>query len=394
MAFASSSRRDVLKAGLGSLAGGLAAMSLPGFAFPGQQEGEIPVPFLDMPPASPNRLAWEKLHDWLTPQDQVFSVQHYGIPEVSADDYRLEIAGLVDRPQVLTLEQIRSRPHAEQLMTLECSGNGASKRFMDAVYNSQWTGTLLGPLLEECGVRPEAKEIVFYAHDQQEETLRKGTNQELAIDVAFGRSMSVEDAAKIPLLLAYERNGALLEARNGAPLRLIAPGWYGIASVKWLRRIELSDRRYMGRFMARDYVTVRGERRGYEIVHVEQSVTRMNLKSVIARVTRGKTSGGLIPLRAYGAVWSDGTEIDKVEVQVDQGPWKAAALDAQPRATYCWIFFSIDLGSVEPGKHLVVSRAIDVRGRIQPSAEDDEIALKKTYWEAYQQWPRAIEITA
>jgi hypothetical protein len=119
----------------------------------------------------------------------------------------------------------------------------------------------------------------------------------------------------------------------------------------------------------------------------------MNLKSVVARVARRPTSNGQVPLKAYGAAWSDGTEIKRVEVRVDDQPWRLATLDAKPREKYCWTFFSVDLGTVPKGKHTIVSRAIDVNGRIQPRAEDDEIALKKTYWEAYAQWPREIELT-
>jgi len=193
--------------------------------------------------------------------------------------------------------------------------------------------------------------------------------------------------------LAYERNGEPLTQGNGAPLRLIVPGWYGIANVKWLRRIELRDTRYMGRFMGRDYVTVRGEHHGDAVEYVETSVTKMNLKSIVARITRKPAVDGKIPCKAYGAVWNDGTDISKVEVQSDGGDWKPATLDKEPRSKFCWTFFSIDLGALAPGKHQVVSRAIDVNGRVQPSAQDDEIALKKTYWEAYAQWPRDIELT-
>jgi hypothetical protein len=146
--------------------------------------------------------------------------------------------------------------------------------------------------------------------------------------------------------------------------------------------------------MARDYVTVRGERRGDEVVHVETSVGRMNLKSIIARVNRRSTQNGKVPLRAFGAVWADGAAIDRVEVRLDDGEWRAAELHAEPRATWCWTFFSLDLGAVEPGRHTVVSRAIDADGRVQPTAEDDAIALKRTYWEAYEQWPREIEVEA
>ena len=395
MATPNPSRRDVLKAGLTSVTAGFAVMSMPDFVFPAQQAGEELVPFLDVPRTGPNRLDWETLDSWLTPQDQVFNVQHYGVPEVDVERYALEIGGMVKKPRSLTLEAIRKLPRAEQLMTLECSGNGVSPGFMNAIYNSRWAGTPLKPLLEQCGLDPRATEIVFFGHDRQEETLRKGSKRELTVEVPFGRSMSLEDAMQRDLLLAYERNGAPLETRNGAPLRLIVPGWYGIANVKWLRRIELRDRRYMGRFMGRDYVTVRGERQGDKVVFVENSVTRMNLKSIVARVTRLAARDGKIPLKAYGAVWnSDAERIKGVEVQLDDGPWHAARIDKAPAtdSQYCWRFFSVDLGNVAPGKHRLVSRATDRDGKVQPTAEDDEIALKKTYWEAYQQWPREIEL--
>lgn len=382
-------RREALLTGSAALAAALAHLSSPSFVFPGAADDEELVPFLKTPRATPNRLDWETLSEWLTPQDQVFSVQHYGMPKVDAAAFKLQVAGLVERPKAFTLEEIKAMPKKDQQMTLECSGNGASPGFMDAVYNSKWTGTPLEPILKACGIKPEAEEIVFFGVDRQSETLRKGTPRELTVEVPFGRSMSVADAMKLNLLLAYERNGQPLEQRTGAPLRLIVPGWYGIANVKWLTRIEVRSRRYMGRFMGRDYVTVRGERQGDEVVFVESSVTRMQLKSIIARVT--SRSGAI---KAYGAAWDDGTGIARVEVKTDDGQWQEARLDREPRDKFSWVFFSIELGKLPQGKHTLVSRAIDANGRIQPAAEDDEIALKKTYWEAYQQWPREIELKA
>jgi DMSO/TMAO reductase YedYZ molybdopterin-dependent catalytic subunit len=388
------SRRDVIRNTLTSAMAGLAMMGTPDFTFAGQEANEELVPFQDEPPTKPDSLNWEKLTKWLTPQDQVFSIQHYGIPDVKAAAYELEISGLIDHPRKLSINDLKSLPHRDQFMTLECSGNGSAPKFMNAVYNSRWTGTPLVPILKECGIKPGANEVVFFGDDRQAETLRKGTPRELTVEVPFGRSLSLDDTMHLNPLLAYERDGVPLEKRNGAPLRLIVPGWYGIACVKWLRRIEVRDRRFMNRFMGRDYVTVRGERHGGEVVFVESSVTRMNLKSVVARVTRRATKDDKIPLKAYGAVWGDGTPIKKVEVQLDNSEWREATLDEQPLEKYSWRFFSIDLGAVAPGKHTVVSRAIDEKGRIQPTAQDDEIALKKTYWEAYQQWPRVIDVKA
>ncbi|MEX2288435.1 MAG: molybdopterin-dependent oxidoreductase [Planctomycetaceae bacterium] len=381
------SRRDLLKGGTAAVAFLLAEMSLPEFAFPGEKTNEKLVPFLDMPPAKPNMLDWETLDTWITPQDQVFSVSHYGVPEFDAAKFRLEVTGLVENPRTFTMQELQALPKEDRLMTLECSGNGASKGFMGAVFNGKWTGTPLAPILKECRLKPEATEIVFFGIDRKEETIRKVT-----VEVPFGRSLSTVDALNPLALLAYERDGQPLEKRNGSPLRLIYPGLYGIANVKWLHRIEVRNGRFMGRFMGRDYVTLRGERKAGEVVFVETSVLRMNLKSIVARVTRGETKDGLIPTKAYGAVWGDGTDVKSVEVKVDEGPWRPAALDKEPRSKYCWTFFSIDLGGLKPGKHTLVSRATDVNGRVQPTAEDDEIALKKTYWEAYQQWPREVEL--
>ena len=386
------SRRQILRTAFVTLGAGAANMTLPSFVFPDEQDNEQHVPFLDMPETRPYRLNWEALDHWITPQQQIFNVQHYGVPEVDSGQFQLEIGGLVDNPQSISLDALKRLPKKEQLMTLECSGSGVSKGFMDAIYNGKWTGTPLVPILEKCGVGSSATEVVFFGTDRKKETLREGTDRELTIEVPFGRSMSLEDAMTQNVLLAYQFNDAPIEHRNGAPLRLIVPGWYGIANVKWLQRIELRDRRYMGRYMGRDYVTVRGERHGDEIVFIETSVTRMNLKSIVARVTRKPAKKGRVPLKAYGAVWSDGTEIKGVEVKMDGHPWREARLDLQPHDPFSWIFFSIDLGEVAAGKHTVVSRAIDVNGRVQPTTEDDEIALKKTYWEAYQQWPREIEI--
>jgi DMSO/TMAO reductase YedYZ molybdopterin-dependent catalytic subunit len=388
------SRRELLKTGLTAVTAGLAMMTLPEFAFPGQSDDEELIPFENVPRSTPESLDWETLDEWLTPQDQVFSVQHYGIPQIDVDQYALEISGRVERPRKLTLSDIKELPSQDQFMTLECSGNGSSPGFSNAVYNSRWTGTPLAPLLKQCGVKAGAIEVVFFGHDRKTETLRPGTPRELSVEVPFGRSLSLDDAMTLNPILAYERNGEPLAQRNGAPLRLIVPGWYGIANVKWLRRIEVRDRRYMGRYMGRDYVTVRGERQGNEVVFVESSVTRMNLKSVIARVTRRPTAGGKVPLKAYGAIWGDGTPIAKVEVQIDGGNWQVAKLDEEPLEKYCWRFFSIDLGFIAPGKHTLVSRGIDDKGRVQPTSQDDEIALKKTYWEAYQQWPREINVEA
>src|SRR5690606_26147543 len=138
----------------------------------------------------------------------------------------------------------------------------------------------------------------------------------------FARSMSLEDAMSPYNLLCYEMNGEPLPTRHGFPLRLIAPGWYGIANIKWLERIEVRSRRLMNRFMARDYVTLRKEEVDGEEVWSESSVGRSLLKSAPARVVHGDDG-----YRIEGAAW--GRPIGAVEVQINDGPWQTAALDPE-----------------------------------------------------------------
>ncbi|MCF6312016.1 MAG: molybdopterin-dependent oxidoreductase [Verrucomicrobiales bacterium] len=385
-------RRDVLKSGaaaVGALAMGGASSSL--FA---AVENEEWIPFEGAPRAKPGQLDWEGLDSWITPQEQVFSVAHYGYPKVPAEkDYRLEISGEVENAKSFSLDEIKALPKKEHLMTLECSGNGVSEGFMAAIYNAKFTGTSLADFLKAAGIKKNAREVVFYGYDKKVEKMKVGKKEE-DIPFHFARSIPIDEALASNAILAYEANDKALTAKNGFPLRLIRPGYYGIANVKWLRGIEVWDRPYMGKYMAREYVTLRGERKDDgEIVYKETSIGRMNLKSIIARATRKKTADGKESVMIYGAVWGpDAEEIAAVEVRVDEGKWEKAKLDEKPRAKHCWIFFSYEWKGASKGKHQVVSRGIAKDGHIQPSKTDDEIALKKTGREAYAQYPRVIVV--
>lgn len=387
-------RREILAKGSAFSLALAELMALPASAFSKEgEEAEELIPFLNVPRAKPGQLDWEGLDSWITPQEQVFTVSHYGVPTVDPETYSLEITGLVDTPAKLSLADIKSLPRQERFTTLECSGNGAFPGFTGAVYNSRWTGTPLAPLLKAAGIQLTAKEIAFIGYDEGQETIVH-QKKDVQFPVPFGRSLEVKEALDPELLLAYEREGEPLTPGNGFPVRLISPGKYGIANVKWLRRIEVLDRRYMGRFMARDYVTLRAQKVGEQVIYTQTSVHAMNLKSVIARVVRVQPSSGRKLVRVHGAVWDDhSNNIKGVEVRIDDGPWRAATLDRSQRAPRSWLFFTFDWPDWTTGKHTLVSRALGMNGKVQPTAQDDEISLKKTYWEAYAQWPREIEIT-
>ncbi|HEV8541850.1 MAG TPA: molybdopterin-dependent oxidoreductase [Verrucomicrobiae bacterium] len=374
------SRREMLKASAALSA--LAFLPLSAFGLPSTEEDVTPIHFLDAQPDG-KMLKWENMDSWITPNEQVFAVSHYGPAKVDPATYELDISGLAGKPRTLTLDQLKMRRKKDVIATLECSGNSSSPTFAGAIGNVRWTGTPLASLLHEAQPDKRAVEVVFFGADEKVEKIR---DREYLQN--FARSLSLKDALRDDIILAWEMNGQPLAKEHGAPIRLIVPGWFGIAWVKWLRRIELLDRRYMSKYMAREYVTIRGEERNGRTIWRETSVGPIDVKSVTARALRLKDG----TVRFVGAAWTDGTPLKAVEVKIDKGDWQPARLDRQNQSKYGWKFWNFDWKNPLAGDHAVVSRAIDADGRVQPAAEDQDILLKRTYWEANQQWTRRIHI--
>jgi DMSO/TMAO reductase YedYZ molybdopterin-dependent catalytic subunit len=205
------------------------------------------------------------------------------------------------------------------------------------------------------------------------------------VEQQFGRSLSREKAMSGDPFLAYALNGEPLSKHQGAPLRLLVPGWYGVSNVKWLSQIHLQTDDYLGKFQARWYRTLRGETIDGETKWVESAVTHMQLKSFIARVARGGANH-----KVTGVVLNDGTPIKSVEVKVDEGPWQAAAMDPATTSKFSWKLFTYNWMGATPGEHTLVSRVTDVTGRVQPTAE--ELENKKTFLEDNSQYPRKVMI--
>ncbi|QND42797.1 sulfite oxidase [Rhizobium leguminosarum bv. viciae] len=355
-------------------------------AFP-TQTGEKVIPWLDQPTESPDpvgiqsQLVWEDLDTFITPNDKFFSISHFNRPTIDEKNWSLEIGGHVKKPLKLTLADIKARPRQEVVFTVECSGNHGFPFFTGGIGNARWAGTPLAAILQEAGVLDNGIEVVFFGTDGSEVI-----NRDIKMQQNFARSMSLADAMNPENLLCYEMNGAALPTPNGFPLRLIAPGWYGIANVKWLKAIEVRDTRFMSLLMARDYVTIREEEHNGETVWAETSVGRALIKSAPAKVTRTDTG-----YRVIGAAW--GAPIDRVEVQIDQTPWKPAIIDHTEEAEHAWKIWSFDWANPSPGEHTVTSRAISAAGQIQPAMDDPWIAKKHTYWESNGQVTRRIRIS-
>ena len=244
-------RRELLWSGA---VAGIAMVAGRAFA---QTSGEKSIAWTDLPPPIPppaqnaihNLTAWELLNSWITPNDKFFSIAHYNRPTIDAAAWRLNLSGLV-RPTALTLDQLKAVPRQDVTFTLECSGNNGLPFAQSMIGNAQWTGAKLADVLRSAGIQDKAAEVVFYGADQGEDVANRGAPYEVKYTDTFARSMPIAEAMNPANILCYEMNGAPLPAANGYPLRLIAPGWFGIANVKWLTHIEVLDHRYPGRFMS------------------------------------------------------------------------------------------------------------------------------------------------
>jgi DMSO/TMAO reductase YedYZ molybdopterin-dependent catalytic subunit len=197
--------------------------------------------------------------------------------------------------------------------------------------------------------------------------------------------MTREQVLASDAFLAYALNGEPLTRHQGAPLRLLVPGWYGMANVKFLAQIHAQEEAYLGKFQARHYRTLRGEVIDGETKWTERAISHMQLKSFLARVTRSASGYTML-----GVVLHDGTPIKSVEVRVDDGPWRPAVMDPSTRAKYSWKLFTYAWNDAAPGEHTIVSRVTDVNGRVQPTLE--ELESKKTFLEDNSQYPRKVMI--
>ncbi|MGQ0734133.1 MAG: molybdopterin-dependent oxidoreductase [Acidobacteriota bacterium] len=381
-------RRTLLhRAGLAGF--GLALVDLPAFGLPVEwlQGQEDVVPFTDVPAefvtknATTGRVSgldFRQLTSYLTPEDNFFVVAHYGVPKIDAATWKLEIRGRVANPRSYTLDELKKRARAERTCAFECGGNRGAAIMNRMVGNARWTGTALGPLIEEAKPTSDALELILWGGDEGEETIRNDKYRQ-----QFARSITLADLARSQAILAWEMNGQPLTPDHGFPMRVVIPGWYGVQNVKWLTSLEVSNERFMGRFQARDYVTIMGRQHGDKTEWVETSVTRIRTKSMIARVTK-RAGGGLT---VFGVAITDGTPLKTVEVQLNDGAWVAAKLDPPPNP-YAWTWFRAELPSAPAGKHSVASKATDALGRTQPP----DLNLKKTNWENNAIWRRDISV--
>ena len=383
-----STRREILMGGLA--AAGLGVLGIPEWALPALAQGENVVPFTDIP----ENVRWETPPDRrlldvrtidgpFTPAAKFATTQHYGHPEVDPATFKLKISGLVDRPKALSLDELKKIGSTDFVAGFECSGNRGPVQGLCG--NGKWSGVPLKTVLDSTGVKASAREFVFFGADHGEEEIEWRT-QKFKLDQQFGRSLTREKALSTEPFLAWGLNGEPLSKHQGSPLRLIVPGWYGVANVKWLSEIHVQQDAYLGKYQARWYRTLRGEMIDGEMKWVESAVTHMNPKSFIARVTKEGSNH-----KVLGVVLNDGSPLKTVEVKIDEGPWQPATMDASTKDKFGWKLFTYSWTGATPGAHTLVSRVTEMSGKVQPTEQDLE--NKKSFLEHNPQSPRKVMIS-
>lgn len=384
-------RRATLKRGL---AAGLLAFA-PDWATPALAQGEVDVPFTDIPATfNPNNattgvrmLDIRKIDGPFTSRDDFFTIQHMGKPEVDGATYKLKFTGLVNKPVEFTLADLRAMRSTELAAGYECSGN--SPRAIEGLSScGRFTGVRLSDILKQVGVNAKAREVVFFGTDRgpQDVVFRAQT---FKLEQQFARSITLENAMKREPMLVYALNGEPLTRNQGFPVRLIMPGWYGVANVKWLAEVHLQEERFLGNYQARWYRSLvgvggTGEENDPATQWVENEITRIHLKSAIARVRKKGDA-----YEVLGFVLNDGTPLKSVEVQIDNGPWQKATL-ASSNTQYSWKLFTYRWEGAAPGEHTLVSRVTDAEGMVQPT--EAELKRKKTFLQDNGQFPRKVMI--
>ena len=310
------------------------------------------------------------LHTQITPTERFYVRNHFPeTPDLKVSDWGLGVNGEVHNPVSLGFDDILALPSRDVVMTMECAGNSRAYvtpaaeglRFTHgAVSTARWKGVPLAHLLlDVAGPKSGAREIVFQGADHGEEE-----EAGVSFELDYRRSLPLEQALHPDTILAYEMNGEALTPVHGYPLRLIVPGWYGMASVKWLVNIEASDRPFDGFFQKRRYVVIN---EGVENSLDREPVTVLKVKSLITAPRHGEVipQG---PFTIRGLAWSGSGEVTKVEVSTEGGrSWEEARLLGES-VPHAWRLWEVDWNASEPGHYIFMVRAFDSSCDSQPTS--------------------------
>lgn len=303
----------------------------------------------------------------VTPSGMHYLLVHFDIPEIDVRTWRLKVGGLVSTPLNLCLEEIKRRPARTVRVTMECAGNGrallsprpiSQPWVQEAVGTAEWTGTPLSGVLDDAGVLDGAVEAVFTGLD------RGVQGDEVHY---YQRALSLADGITDEALLAYEMNGEALQPQHGFPLRLIVPGWYGMASVKWLDSIEVVRKPFEGYQAAQAYrytQTADDPGEPVSVIRVRALMTPPGIPDFLTRTRL--VEAGVVTLT--GRAWAGRLGVSRVEVSTDGGStWSDADLEESTHP-FAWQPWSYEWNTA-PGSHTLCARATDSEGNAQPVSQ-------------------------
>jgi DMSO/TMAO reductase YedYZ molybdopterin-dependent catalytic subunit len=298
----------------------------------------------------------------VTPTRQFFRRNHFGIPQLDGSSWRLKVGGLVRRPLLISLDDLKQLPAESAVALLECAGNGRNRYDppvqgeqwgLGAVGNAKWTGVPLADVLNAAGVLSEAVDAVFTGAD-------RGTATGSQETIAFERSLSVADAMRCGALLAFAMNDEPLPPQHGYPVRLIVPGKYAVASVKWLTNITASGEPFDGYFQAEHYV--------FEWPRDGKVVRQPVAEPLVRALITAPANGDELPqqnVNVRGAAWSGIAQVTEVRVSMAGGDWLPATLLGTPNPA-SWQRWECILHLPCVGEVTIRARATDGAGRTQP----------------------------
>ena len=309
----------------------------------------------------------EALRYPITPTGIHYLLVHFDIPDVDAVEWRLKVGGLTSTSLSLSLDQIKERPAVTVPTTMECAGNGRAHlapRYisqpwhLEAIGTAEWTGTPLVGILDEAGVTDEALELLFTGLD------RGVQGDEVQY---YQRSLTLEEARRREVVLAYQMNGEPLQPQHGYPLRLVVPGWYGMTSVKWLDSIDAINHHFDGYQMDSTYrYKLSSDDDGDPVnwIRVRALMVPPGIPDFLTR-TRLVQAG---PVPLSGRAWAGQESVSRVEVSVDAGlTWSEAQLEEQS-TPFVWQGWNHNW-EASPGEHTLCVRATDASGNVQPATQ-------------------------
>jgi DMSO/TMAO reductase YedYZ molybdopterin-dependent catalytic subunit len=313
------------------------------------------------------------LNSFVTSKEEFFVRSHFGVPKLDLDAWRLAIEGCVKEPYEIGYDELLRMPARSVTMTLECAGNsriflspkvGGLQWELGAVSTAEWTGVPLAAVLKRAGVKAGATEVVLEGADSgaiTKEPVSPGK-------IHYARSLPLAKALMPEVILAYKMNNEPLPLSHGFPLRAVVPGWYGMASVKWLTRVVVTDTTFRGYFQTSDYSF--WERRD-ELPIQLLPVSEIEVKAEIARPALHEIIPTDAIYRVYGAAWTGESEISQVDMSTDGGDhWEPAQLLGES-VPYAWRFWEYYWRTpAQPGIHTLMARATDARGSVQPMQRD------------------------